>query len=62
MQSLIYAIVVTLVVSFAGYKALHYLPYILRHIIEILAYTAVGLVVAGIGYFITHFGIIEENK
>jgi|688.fasta_scaffold1879509_1 hypothetical protein len=62
MQSLIYAIVVALIVSFAGYKSLYYLPYIFRHITEILAYAAVGLVIAGTGFFITHFGIIEDKQ
>jgi hypothetical protein len=62
MQSLIYAVGIAAVVAIIAYEVVHYIPYIISHITEILAYVAVGLVIAGTGYFITHFGIVEENK
>jgi hypothetical protein len=62
MQSLIIWLVAALAVALLGYKIAYYLPYIFSHITEILAYIAVGLVIAGTGLFITHFGIIEEKQ
>jgi hypothetical protein len=62
MQPLIYAVGIAAVVAIIAYEVVHYIPYIISHITEILAHIAVGLVVVGTGYFITHFGIVEENK